>query len=305
MSNSGVFLKIKQALPSLPEQEYKVGDYILRCPHEAVVLSISELAQASGVSNTTISRFCRRIGLEGYRQFKIALARETGSPDNLAYVQVAPEDTLASIAQKIFALNTQALHDTQRVLDLAVLEKVVDALLHARRIDIYATGGAGITARELHFKCLQMGLNANAFLDSQMQVMSAATLSVDDVGFGISHSGMQAHVASTLREARAGGAVTIAMTSYPRSPLAQAAGLVLVTASLGVPIAYDSPTVRTAQLALVDVLYEAMLIKSHGSAEAKMARVAQAISDHVVGTRSRADRRGGEDASISDPLSAR
>ncbi len=263
MSNSGVFLKIKQALPSLPEQEYKVGDYILRCPHEAVVLSISELAQASGVSNTTISRFCRRIGLEGYRQFKIALARETGSPDNLAYVQVAPEDTLASIAQKIFALNTQALHDTQRVLDLAVLEKVVDALLHARRIDIYATGGAGITARELHFKCLQMGLNANAFLDSQMQVMSAATLSVDDVGFGISHSGMQAHVASTLREARAGGAVTIAMTSYPRSPLAQAAGLVLVTASLGVPIAYDSPTVRTAQLALVDVLYEAMLIKRH------------------------------------------
>lgn len=285
MSSSGLFLKIKQALPSLPEQELKVGEYVLTRPHEAVALSIGELAQACGVSNTTVSRFCRRIGLEGYRQFKIALAQETGSPENLAYIQIDPEDTLASVAHKIFAANAQALHDTQRALDLGILERVVASLLQARRVDIYATGGAGITARELHFKCLQLGINANAFLDSQMQVMSAASLSAADVGLGISHSGMQRQVAATLSEARACGATTIAMTSYPRSPLGQAADLVLVTASLGVPIAYDSPTVRTAQLALVDVLYEAMLIKSRESAQAKMARVAQAISRHMVGPR--------------------
>jgi DNA-binding MurR/RpiR family transcriptional regulator len=286
MNNPGVLLKIRQALPSLPAQEAKVGDYLLRHPHEAVVLPITELAHRCGVSNTTISRFCRRIGLQGYRQFKIALAQQTGSADNLVYVQVAPEDTLASVASKIFALNTQALHDTQRVLELGVLEQVVAALLRARRVDIYATGGASIAARELHFKCMQLGLNANAFLDSQMQVMSAASLTADDLGFGISHSGLQRHVASALREASAGGAVTVAMTSYPGSPLAQAADLVLATASLGIPIAYDSPSVRTAQLALVDVLYEAMLIRSRESAQAKMARVAQAISEHMIGLRS-------------------
>jgi DNA-binding MurR/RpiR family transcriptional regulator len=285
MVGSGLFLNIKQALPSLPAQEHKVGDYVLTRPHEAVRLSITDLAQACGVSNTTVSRFCRRLGLEGYRQFKIALAQETGSPENLAYIQVDPEDTLASVAHKIFAANAQALHDTQHVLDLAVLEQVVAGLLQARRIDIYATGGAGITARELHFKCMQLGLNANAFLDSQMQLMSAATLSGEDLGFGISHSGQQRHVSGALTEARAGGALTVAMTSYPRSPVAQAADLVLVTASLGVPIAYDSPTVRTAQLALVDVLYQAMLITSRESAQAKMARVAQAISLHLIGPR--------------------
>jgi len=287
MNDRGVLLKIKQTLPSLPEQESKVGDYVLRHPHEAVALSITGLADACGVSNTTVSRFCQRIGLDGYRQFRISLARESGSPDNLIYVEVAPEDTLASVAQKIFATNIQALHDTQKILDVAVLEQVVEALLQARRVDIFATGGAAVAAQELHFKCMQLGLSANAFLDSQMQMMSAASLAAGDVGFGISHSGMQWQVVEALKKTKAGGGTTVAMTSYPGSPVARAADLVLYTASPGTAIIYAPPSVRTAQLAVVDVLYEAMLMKGQEPARDKMARVAQAISEHMLGAPSK------------------
>jgi DNA-binding MurR/RpiR family transcriptional regulator len=80
------------------------------------------------VSSTTVSRFCRRLGAGGYRQFKIALARDLGSPENLMYVELQPGDTLASVAQKTFAVNIQALHDTHKILDLAVLEQVVEAV---------------------------------------------------------------------------------------------------------------------------------------------------------------------------------
>jgi len=279
-----VMLKIKQALPSLPEQERRVGDYVLEHPHETVSASITRLARSCQVSNTTVSRFCRRLGAYGYRQFKIALARDLGSPENLMYVQVQPGDTLATVTQKIFALNIQALRDTLQVLDLAVLEEMVEIILQARRVDIYATGGAGIAARELHFKCMQLGINANAFLDSQMQVMSAAVLTPQDVGIGISHSGMQRHVAEALKLAGDGGATTVALTSYPGSLLAQVADIVLYTAALGTVIAYDSPSVRNAQLAVVDVIYEAMLMTERELAREKMARVAKAISDHTTGS---------------------
>jgi DNA-binding MurR/RpiR family transcriptional regulator len=288
MNDRGVLLKIKQALPSLPEQEYKVGDYVLRHPHEAVALSITGLAEACGVSNTTVSRFCQRIGLAGYRQFKISLARESGSPENLIYIEVVPEDTLASVAQKIFATNIQALYDTQKILDVGVLEQVVLALLQARRVDIYATGGAAVAAQELHFKCMQLGLNASAFLDSQMQMMSAASLVDGDVGFGISHSGRQWQVVEALKKAKVGGGTTVAMTSYPGSSVARAADLVLYTASPGTAIIYAPPSVRNAQLAVVDVLYEAMLMKGQEPARDKMARVAQAISEHLIGSRPQA-----------------
>jgi DNA-binding MurR/RpiR family transcriptional regulator len=288
MNDRGVLLKIKQTLPSLPEQEYKVGDYVLRHPHEVVALSITGLAAACGVSNTTVSRFCQRIGLAGYRQFKISLARESGSPENLIYIEVVPEDTLSSVAQKIFATNIQALHDTQQLLNMDILEQVVEALLRARRVDIYATGGAAVAAQELHFKCMQLGLNASAFLDSQMQMMSAASLEAGDVGFGISHSGMQWQVVEALKKVKAGGGTTVAMTSYPGSPVARAADLVLYTASPRTAIIYAPPSVRNAQLAVVDVLYEAMLMKGQEPAGDKMARVAQAISEQLIGPRLRA-----------------
>jgi DNA-binding MurR/RpiR family transcriptional regulator len=276
-----ILLRLKRMLPQLPEQERKVGDYVLTHPHEVVGLSITRLAEVSGASTTTVSRFCRRLGTGGYRQFRIALAKEWDSPHNLIYVEVQADDTLASVTQKIFAANIQALRDMQGSLNLDDLQRVVDAILRAGRVDIYATGGAGIVARELHFKCMQLGVNANAFLDSQMQVMSAASLTPQDVGIGISHTGLQHHVAEALTLANAAGAKTIALTSYAGTPVAEAAGILLCTTSLAAAIAYDSPTVRTAQLAVVDVIYEAMLLEGRESARENMARVAQAIAGQV------------------------
>jgi DNA-binding MurR/RpiR family transcriptional regulator len=283
VDNIGILLTIKQMLPSLPVQERKVADYVLSHPYEAVGRSITGLAHASGVGNTTVSRFCRRLGMNGYRQFKIELAKETGSPENLIYTEVTPGETLTNVARRIFATNIQALHDTQKVLDMGALEQVVAAILHARRVDIYSTGGAGIAARELHFKCMQLGINANAFLDSQMQVMSAASLTREDVGIGISHSGMQRHVAEALKVAGSAGATTVALTSFSATPVADAADIVLYTASLSADVAYDSPSVRNAQFAVVDVMYEALLMQGQESARDKMARVAKSISDHLAG----------------------
>jgi DNA-binding MurR/RpiR family transcriptional regulator len=151
-------------------------------------------------------------------------------------------------------------------------------------VDIYATGGAGIVARELHFKCMQLGINATAFLDSQMQVMSAAAVTPEDVGIGISHTGTQRQVAEALKLANTGGATIIALTSYAGTPVAEAADIVLCTTSLAAAIAYDSPMVRTAQLAVMDVIYEGVLLKGRDTAREYMARVAKAISDHTAGS---------------------
>jgi DNA-binding MurR/RpiR family transcriptional regulator len=283
MSERQILLEIKQFLPSLPEQQQKVGRFVLDRSHETLSLSISELADACGVSNTTVLRFCRRLGLKGYREFRIELARGWDSPDSLIYVKVHPDDDLASVVNKIFQMNIQALQETQHTLDLHVLDQIVDAIRVSRRVDIYAAGGAGVVAREFHFKCMQQGVNANAFLDSQMQVMSAASLTEHDVGIGISHTGRQIQVAEALELAREGGATTIALTSYRGTPVAEVADLVLYTAATATDTSYGSPSVRNAQMALVDVIYEAMILKGKVGRE-KMARIARAISAHTTGS---------------------
>ncbi len=283
MDDKGILLQIQKSLLSLPDQERRVGEYILRHRHDVVDYSITRLAEASGTSMTTISRFCQRMGIGGYGQLKIALAKEWGSAQNLVYVEIEAGDTLASVAQKTLGSNIQALYDLQKALDLEGLQQVADALWLAGRVDIYATGGAGIAARELHFKCMQLGLNANAFLDSQMQVMSASALTPGDVGIAISHSGRQGHVAEALRLASSGGAKTIALTSYPDTPVAKAAEIVLYTTSLAGIMTYDSPRVRTTQLAVVDVVYDVMLMQGNPPVRDNMARVARAMSKYTAG----------------------
>ncbi|MBN1318645.1 MAG: MurR/RpiR family transcriptional regulator [Anaerolineales bacterium] len=283
MSEKQILLQIKQFLPSMPDQQQRVGRFVLDRSHETLGLSIGELSRACGVSNTTVLRFCRRLGLEGYREFRIELARGWDSPDSLIYVHVQPDDDLASLVNKVFSTNIQALQETQQTLDLEVLEKTVDAILGSRRVDIYSTGGAGVVARELHFKCMQQGVNANAFLDSQMQVMSAASLTENDLGIGISHTGRQMQVAEALKLARECGATTIALTSYRGTPVTEVADLVLYTAATATDTSYGSPIVRNAQMALVDVIYEAMILKGPVGRE-KMARIARAISAHTTGS---------------------
>ena len=281
MSRESVLLKLKSLLPSLAEQERKAAEYILRYPYDVIGWPITEFSRACGVSNTTIIRLCRRLGDNGYRCFKIELAKEIGSPDSLVYPEVWPEDPLSAIAEKIFTANIQALRDTLKVLDLETLNRAVEAILAARHVDIYAVGGASIAARELHFKCMQLGITANAYLDSQMQMMSASVLTSHDVGIGISHSGLHRHTAEALHLARASGATTISLTSYPDSPVAAEADIALYTSTWGSP-AQDSPSVRNAQLALVDVIYEAMLLKGREQTQEKLGRVARAISNHIT-----------------------
>lgn len=68
-----LLLTIRGLLPSLNEQEQKVGQYVLDHPYEVIHLPMVELAERCRVGDTTIFRFCRRVQTEGYQAFKIAL----------------------------------------------------------------------------------------------------------------------------------------------------------------------------------------------------------------------------------------
>jgi DNA-binding MurR/RpiR family transcriptional regulator len=134
--DENILLKIRGLLPSLTAGEKKVGNYVLRCPDEVVKLSITELAEACGVSDATIFRFCRKVGTEGYQDFKIALAKESVSPDSLVYADVTPEDSLLTMAEKIVEANVKALRDTLKILDVEALDKALNAILAANRVQV-------------------------------------------------------------------------------------------------------------------------------------------------------------------------
>jgi DNA-binding MurR/RpiR family transcriptional regulator len=256
-----LLLTIRGLLPSLNEQERKVGQYVLDHPNEVIRLAMVELAERCGVGDTTIFRFCRRVGTGGYQDFKIALAQELTPLSSPIYEAVAAGDTIAMAVQKAVMGDIKAVQDTLRVLDLAALDAAADALLAARRIDIYGSGGAAVAAQELQYKLLRIGLRALPHTDGQMQALSAALLTAADVAVGISHSGAAADVQGALARAGEAGARTIAITNHPASPIARLADISLCTAAQeAVGHGYPLCT-RVAQVGLIDMLYTCLLLK--------------------------------------------
>jgi DNA-binding MurR/RpiR family transcriptional regulator len=276
-SSGDLLLTIRGLLPSLNEQEQKVGQYVLDHPAEVIHLAVSELAQRAAASDATVFRFSRRVGADGYGDFKIRLAGELAAARQSIYVSVGAGDSVAEAVQKVIAGDVKALEDTLRVLDLDALGRAADALLAARRVDIYGSGGGAIAALELQYKLMRVGVRAVPHTDTEMQVISATLLTSADLAVGISHSGESPDVLHALEVARSAGARTIALTNHPASPIARIADVSLSTAAQEA-LAHGYPVgARVAQVALIDVLYTCMALKRHEETDLSQTRIAEAL----------------------------
>lgn len=62
------------AIASLNNLEMMVYNYVIKNRDKVMYMTIRELADAAGVSTTTILRFCRKLNCEGYSSFAFALS---------------------------------------------------------------------------------------------------------------------------------------------------------------------------------------------------------------------------------------
>lgn len=276
-----LLLTIRALMPTLNEQEQKVGEYVLGHPERVIHLAMSDLSRNCGVSDATVFRFCKKVGTDGYQNFKIELAQDLAFRGASTYNPVASGDTLEEATRKVIQADIKALEDTLSMVDLAALDRAADMLLAARRTDLYGTGGSLVTALELQYKLMRVGVRAVVHTDAETQTVSAALLTPADVAVGISHSGESLDVLHALEVARSSGAHTVAVTNHPASPLAQAADVTLCT-SAQEALAHGYPLgARAAQVGLIDMLYAALSLKRRAETEQNQSRIAAALHNRA------------------------
>lgn len=251
---AGCLLRIRSARELFKPAEAAIAEFVLAHPERVLQMSVSEAARDSGVGEATVIRFCRALGYKGYQEFKLRLAQDLVEPVEFIHENISFDDSVAELSQKVFQTNQRAVEDTQRALDPATVQLAARAITTARRIDIYGVGYSHFSALDLKLKLVRFGLSADAFGDSHLQLMAAATLRRGDVAIGISHSGSTRDVVDALGPARKARATTIAITNYSPSPLTRMADLVLLTAAPESPLGGEVLTSRIAQLCVIDVL---------------------------------------------------
>lgn len=72
--NTNIVLQIQSTYNQLTRAERKVADYVLQNKNKVLYMSITDLADACKVGDTSVYRFCRTLGMDGYQQFKMKLS---------------------------------------------------------------------------------------------------------------------------------------------------------------------------------------------------------------------------------------
>ncbi len=279
INHGNTLLRLKSLTKAFTRAEQKVAEVVLNQTDNVIYLSVTELAELAGVGETTILRFCRKIGFKGYQDFKLSLAKELVNPIKNFNPEVSEEDDLLVIVQKVTATNIQAVKDTMALVDPVQLERAVSSLEKARKLHFYGVGSSGVTALDAKYKFLRIGLPVDAYYDTHMQAMAAATLGKEDVAVGISVSGSTKDTVDSLRIARESGATVICVTQYARSPITRIANIVLLTAGREAPLQGGAFSSKIAQLQVIDLLSTLIALRNKERAIEFKQKTAKAVSD--------------------------
>ncbi len=272
-------MRIQGTYSSLRTAEQRVADFILKHPDELIYLTVTELAEKTNTSESTVVRLCQKIGYKGYQEFKIMLARDLVEPTNAIYAAIEPGDSLQTIKTKVFQANAQALRDTIEVLTDAELELAVKAIATARRLEVYGVGGSNPLALDAYHKFLKLGIAVVALSDGDMMAMSSSLLQKGDVALGISHTGASRDVTDALSNAQRNGATTICITHRSTSPITKVADIKLFTAAKQTAFRSDASSSRIAQLTIIDTLYVGVALSGYENSVEMIRRTREATAN--------------------------
>src|SRR5215207_1070790 len=142
-----VLARVRAIQSELPSALQRVAELVLTDPASAARATIVELAERSGTSPATVTRFCRALGFDGYAELRLGIAAETGSAARAAGWtvdigrQILPTDPLDRVLAQIIAADARALQDTSARLNLDAVDRAASAIAEAQRVDISGIGG--------------------------------------------------------------------------------------------------------------------------------------------------------------------
>ena len=221
------------SLDTFFESERKIGTYIIQHTAKVVDMTVGELAQACGVSDASVSRFCKKIDMKGFHHLKITLAKEIserGKEEEEVSNRISVNDIGQSL-KNILANKVTEITQTVSMMDTKQLHEILDKLNTAKTVQFFAVGNTIPVAIGGAFKLNQIGIPAVSGTIWETQIGYTYNMMADDVVIAISNSGESTAVLRALEAARSAGATTISITNSEKSSAAQLSDYHITTAT--------------------------------------------------------------------------
>lgn len=278
--------KIKDCYSDLRPAEQSVADAVLSNLQASVAASNADIAARAQVSEPTVTRFCRAIGCDGVRDFKIQLARSLAVSE--AFLQepvAAPSGDLPPFWGFVLGEARAAIRQVERQVDPSLVTRAADVLSTARQVTVFGLGGSSSTlATEAQVRLFRYGVQTVAYTEPHLARMAAATMKSSDVMLAISATGSTPEVLEVAEIAARYGAQTIAITA-PGSALSEAADIALTVGIAEYPDALTPTASRYAFLAILDLVSAATGYRLGPDARENLRRIKFNIMDARSGDR--------------------
>lgn len=227
-----VINQICVSMDSFFDTEKKIGDYIVRNPKKVVDMTVGELAKECGVSEASVSRFCKRIELKGFHHLKISLARElVDAKDDGEISRHISVDDMEGSLRGILSNKMEELRQTVAMIDSEELKKILDVINNADTVLMAAVGNTIPVAMDGAYKLNQIGIRAMSTPIWETELGYSYNLTDKDIVVAISNSGESTGVIQILEAAKSRGAVAISITNNARSSVAELSTYHITTAT--------------------------------------------------------------------------
>jgi RpiR family carbohydrate utilization transcriptional regulator len=278
LGSNRFFERIAGQRAHLSPSERRVADFVLDHPEQVIYMSIATLAETVGVSQPTVLRFVRALGLQRYPELKLLTGQSIVSGTPYLHSEVAPDDDLDTIVTKVFDSSIYVLNSVRQSIDPDTLKRAIGVLHKARRIDCFGTGAASILAIEAQHKLMRLGIPVVTYGDTHLQRMAAATLRPGDVALCFSHTGEVGDTVKMAHMARQVGATVVAVTR-PETTLANAADVLLGVDAQENTEVYAPMASRIAHAVLIDVIATALALSFGEPMLTRLREVKDSLAD--------------------------
>jgi len=268
--------RIQHKLAGLSPSEQRVGAWIISNMVKATDAAIQEVADAAGVSQPTVVRFCRSMGTTGFRDLRKHLIAALQRPDSYSHHDVDGGDDSNDAAIKVVESSIRALVGLRPFVHAMPFDAAVKAMLAARQFVFLGLGASGHVVEDARHKFFRLGIPCSSITNVPTIRQQSAIAQPDDVYVAVSYTGRWLELVDSMLQARERGATVIAFTD-PQSPLADVASLVFGNHPSEDTSVFTPMTSRLMHLTLLDALQVALALDLGASAEENLRQTKLAL----------------------------
>ena len=231
----------------LTELEQEIARYFLQVDTIVDDLSSQQVTQKLHVSQAALTRFAKKCGFTGYREFVFQYQHQANKQDTHSHKH-------SPLTKRVLRSYSNLREQTQDLIDEEQLERVAQLIDDAERVYFFGTGSSGLIAREMKLRFMRLGVVCEALTDQDGFAWTTSIMDENCLVLGFSLSGTTQSVLDSLLDAKEMGAKTILFTSAPNKN-SQAYTETVLVASHSQSSYIQRISAQLPMLILIDLIY--------------------------------------------------